>query len=38
MDIWNADKLALFPIFFLPGFISIKIYDLLVPGEPRDFT
>ena len=38
MDIWQVDKLALFLIFFIPGFISIKIYDLLVPGEKRDFT
>ncbi len=38
MDIWNVDKLALFLIFFLPGFISMKVYDLMVPGEPRDFT
>jgi len=38
MDIWNADKLTLFLIFFLPGFISMKVYDLLVPGERRDFT
>lgn len=36
MDIWNADKLALFLVFFLPGFISMKVYDLLVPGEKRD--
>jgi hypothetical protein len=36
MDIWSADKLALFLIFVLPGFISMKVYDLLVPGEPRD--
>jgi hypothetical protein len=38
MDIWNVDKLALFLIFFLPGFISMKVYDLMVPAEPRDFT
>ena len=38
MDIWNADKLTLFLIFVLPGFISIKIYDLMVPGERRDFS
>lgn len=38
MDIWNADKLALFLVFFLPGFISIKVYDLVVPGERRDFS
>lgn len=36
MDIWSANKLALFLIFFLPGFISIKIYDLIVPGAPRE--
>ena len=36
MDIWNADKLALFIVFFVPGFISMKVYDLLVPGETRD--
>ena len=38
MDIWNADKLTLFLVFFLPGFISIKVYDLMVPGERRDFS
>jgi hypothetical protein len=38
MDVWNVDKLALFIVFFLPGFISIKVYDLLVPGETRDFS
>src|SRR5437879_282533 len=38
MDIWNVDKLTLFLIFFLPGFISMKVYDLLVPGEARDFS
>jgi Family of unknown function (DUF6338) len=36
MDIWNADKLALFLVFVLPGFISMKVYDLMVPGESRD--
>jgi hypothetical protein len=30
--------LALFLIFFIPGFISLKVYDLLVPGERRDFS
>jgi len=38
MDVWSTDKLFLFLIFFLPGFISIKVYDLLVPGEARDFS
>jgi hypothetical protein len=38
MDIWQSDKLMLFLVFFIPGFISIKIYDLLVPAERRDFS
>jgi len=38
MDIWNTDKLTLFLIFFLPGFISMKVYDLMVAGEPRDIS
>jgi hypothetical protein len=38
LDIWQTDKLLLFLIFFVPGFISIKIYDLLIAGERTDFT
>ena len=38
MDIWQIDKLTLFLFFFIPGFISIKIYDLLVPSERRDYS
>jgi len=38
MDIWQPDKLVLFLVFFIPGFISIKVYDLLVPSERRDFS
>ncbi|TFH47086.1 MAG: hypothetical protein E4G94_00930 [ANME-2 cluster archaeon] len=38
MDFWQIDKLTLFLIFFIPGFISIKIYDLLVPSERRDYS
>src|ERR1700691_268635 len=38
MDIWNADKLTLLLVFFLPGFISIKVYDLMAPGERRDVS
>jgi hypothetical protein len=34
----NQETLALFLIFFIPGFISLKVYDLLIPGERRDFT
>lgn len=38
MDIWEIDKLQLFIMFIVPGFISIKIYDLIIPGERRDFS
>jgi hypothetical protein len=38
MDIWTTDKLVLFFIFFLPGFISLKVYDLLISSERRDFS
>lgn len=36
MDIWDANKLILFIAFFVPGFIALKVWDLLVPGEVRD--
>lgn len=38
MNIWEIDKLQLFLIFFIPGFISMKVYDLIVPRERRDFS
>jgi len=41
MDIFSKftfDKLVLFLVFFIPGFISLKVYDLLIPGERRDFS
>jgi hypothetical protein len=33
MNIWTSDKLIIFILFIVPGFISLKIYRLLVPGE-----
>ena len=36
--LFEGNTLSLFLIFFIPGFISLKIYDLLVPGERRDFS
>ena len=36
MDIWDSDKLILFIAFFVPGFIALKVYELLVPSEARD--
>jgi len=38
MEIWEIDKLALFIAFVIPGFISIKTYELVVPGESKDST
>ena len=34
----KQETLLLFLLFFVPGFVSIKVYDLLVPGERRDFS
>jgi uncharacterized protein DUF6338 len=38
VKIWEVDKLQLFLMFFIPGFISLKVYDLIVPNELRDFS
>ncbi len=38
MDVWQINRLALFLIVFVPGFVSLKVYDLLIPGERRDFS
>ncbi|MBN1378323.1 MAG: hypothetical protein JXA04_03725 [Gammaproteobacteria bacterium] len=35
MDIWEIDKLVLFLAFVVPGFISIKVYQLAFPGTER---
>lgn len=36
--IWEVEKLKLFLIFFIPGFISIKVYGLLVADKKVDFS
>ncbi len=36
MNIWEVDKLLLFIMFVIPGFISIKTYELLIPKEITD--
>lgn len=36
MAIWQSDKLIIFIAFVIPGFISLKVYDLLSPSEARD--
>lgn len=35
MNIWEIDKFLLFFAFVIPGFISIKTYELLFPGVSR---
>jgi hypothetical protein len=35
MDIWEIDKLFLFIAFVIPGFISLKFYQLMFPGMLR---
>jgi hypothetical protein len=37
-DLLSADKLLLFFIFFVPGFVSVKIWSLLVPSEHRSMA
>jgi hypothetical protein len=32
----DLEKLQLFLVFIVPGFVALKVYDLLVPAEKRD--
>jgi hypothetical protein len=34
----QLNNLFLILVFFFPGFISLKVYDLLVPNEKRNFS
>lgn len=36
MSIWDLDKLYLFIAFVIPGFISIKAYEVVIPGRIGD--
>ena len=38
MNIWELDKVFLFLVLVLPGFISLNVYDLLIASEKRDFS
>lgn len=38
MDIWQIDRLILFLLFFIPGFISIKAYNLIYPSERNNIS
>lgn len=37
-DIFEINKIILFVIFFVPGFISIKVYHLLIASEKTNFS
>lgn len=36
MNIWDLDKLHLFIMFVVPGFVSLKVYELFFPSQPKD--
>lgn len=36
MNIWDDSRLALFIAFAVPGFIAIKVYELLSPSKQAD--
>ena len=36
MDIWETNKLLLFIGFVIPGFVSLKIYELLLPSSSKE--
>lgn len=38
MNITDFSDYFLYLVIFLPGFLSLKVYDLLVPSAPRDFS
>jgi len=38
MNIWEIDKAFLFLVLVLPGFISLKVYTLLVASETIDYS
>jgi len=37
MNIWEPDKLILFIALFMPGFVSIKVYELIIATKRHDF-
>jgi len=36
MNIWEVDKLQIFIMFVIPGFITLKTYELLYPSQIKD--
>lgn len=37
-ELFHINNLYFILVFFLPGFVSLKVYDLLVPNEKRNFS
>ena len=37
MDVLSVEKLQLFLVIVLPGFVAIKVFDVFSPPEKRDF-
>ena len=38
MNIWEIDKVFLFLVLVLPGFVSIKVYSNLIASDKIDFS
>lgn len=37
-DFFEANKILLFIVFFIPGFISMKVYNLMIASEKINFS
>jgi len=37
-SLWLFGTMNVLLVFFIPGFVSIKVYDLIIPKEKRDFS
>ena len=37
-DFGNVGSLLLFLVFFIPGFIAVRVYGLIIAREPTDFS
>ena len=38
MDIWQIDRLVIFVAAVLPGFVSLVVFESLIPSAKRDFS
>lgn len=37
-SLWLYDTMHVLLVFFIPGFVSLKVYDLIIPKVKRDFS